>query len=140
MRKLIVLLAAVLALSCAHPLSPDAKAQAEAQAAQDEARLVTALSGRVVGMPKDCVSEINLDGTRSFGRGVLLFTSKTGDVVYVNRPRGGCPELVSGRAIRVRVPETRFCRGDVVTVFDPVTSVDVGSCNLSEFTPYASTK
>jgi len=140
MKSSIVLLAAVLALGCVHPLSPDAKAQAEAQAAQDEARLVTALSGRVAGLPKDCVTEIDLGGTRSFGRGVLLFTSKTGDVLYVNRPPSGCPEVAPGRAIRVRVPETRFCRGDIVTVFDPVTKIDVGSCNLGEFTPYTSTK
>jgi hypothetical protein len=140
MKTSIVLSAAILALGCVHQGSPDAKAQAQAQATQDEARLVAALSGRVAGLPQDCVVEIDLGGTKSYGRGVILFTSKTGDVVYVNRPRSGCPEVSSGRAIRVRTPETRFCRGDIVTVFDPVSRMDYGSCNLGEFTPYRSTR
>jgi hypothetical protein len=136
MKTIIMLCAAILMVGCTHSGGPQASAPAQAQAAQHEADLAAALSGRTAGPPQDCVSEADLGGNKSYGRDVILFTGRTNDVVYVNRPAGGCPTLDFGRAIKTQTPMTKLCRGDIVTVFDPVSSIEFGSCSLGEFTPY----
>jgi len=136
MKTLSMLFAAILAAACAHSGGPEASARAQAQAAEDEAGLAAVLSGRIAGPTQDCVDQVGLGGNTSYGRGVVVFNGRTDDVVYVNRPVAGCPELGSGRALRTRTTTTRLCRGDIVTVFDPFSGVDLGSCTLGEFTPY----
>ncbi len=130
----IVLSAAVFAIGCTHGSGTGARSRAEA--AKNEADLSEALAGRVAGQPQDCVEAAELGKNRSFGNGVIVFTSPTGAVLWVNRPAGGCPGLDAGRAIQTQTPGTRLCRGDIVTVFDPFTGDRYGSCTLSEFTPY----
>jgi hypothetical protein len=136
MRTIILLSVAILVAGCAHNGGPEVSASTQAQVAKDEADLAVALSGRIAGPPQACVSQTELGGTRSFGRGIVLFSGRTGDVVYVNRPAAGCPDLGSGRAFKARTTATQFCRGDIVTVFDPVSGMDFGGCALGEFTPY----
>jgi hypothetical protein len=131
---LIVLLAAIFAAGCAHNGGPEASAQA--QAAEDEAGLAAALSGRTAGPTQDCVDQRDLGGNKSYGKGVIVFGGPTDDVVYVNRPQAGCPDLDSGRALRTRATMARLCRGDIVAVFDPISGIEYGSCSLGEFTPY----
>ena len=99
--------------------------------------LAAALGDRVQGGPAQaCVSERALQGNRSAGEGAILFDTTTSGLVYVNRPDGGCPELTGGRALRLRTPSTRVCRGDIVSVFDPLSEFDYGSCALGDFVPY----
>lgn len=139
--KTIVLLSVVLLVAgCTHGGAPEASAQAQAQLAKDEADLAAALRGRIAGPPQGCVSQSELGGTRSFGRGIILFSGRTDDVVYVNRPPAGCPDLGSGRAFRTRTTSTQLCRGDIITVFDPVSGMEFGGCGLGEFTPYRTTR
>ena len=139
MKTIIMLCAAILAAGCTHYRGAEAITPAQAQAVDDEAGLAAALSGRIAGSPQDCVAEPDLGGNKSYGRDVILFSGRTNDVVYVNRPAGGCPDLNFGRAVKIQVPTTRLCRGDIVTVFDPVSGVEYGSCGLGEFTPYRRT-
>ncbi|MGD1148146.1 MAG: hypothetical protein ABR961_09375 [Thermoanaerobaculaceae bacterium] len=136
MKTIIVLSAAILAAGCIHNGGPEANARAQAQAAKDEATLAAALSGRIAGPPQDCVSQGDLGGNKSFGRGVILFSGRVNDVVYVNRPPAGCPDLDFGRALKTRTTTTQLCRGDIVTVFDPSSGTEYGGCSLGEFTPY----
>jgi hypothetical protein len=136
MKTIIMLFAAVLVAGCTHNGGPDASARARAQAAEDEAGLAAALSGRIAGPPQDCVDHRDLGGNKSYGRGVVVFSGRTNDVVYVNRPAAGCPELESGRALKTRTTMAQLCRGDIVTVFDPISGIEYGSCSLGEFTPY----
>jgi hypothetical protein len=35
---------------------------------------------------------------------------------------------------------SQLCRGDIVTVFDPISGVEFGGCSLGEFTPYRATR
>jgi len=135
---MIVLSAAALAAACAHKGGPEAAARTREQAATDEAALASALSGRIAGPAQDCVNQADLGGHNSYGRGVIVFSGRTNDVVYVNRPPRGCPGLEFGRALRTKTT-TQLCRGDIVTVFDPVTGVEYGGCSLGEFTPYRRT-
>lgn len=57
-------------------------------------------------------------------------------MVYVKRPTGGCPGLDFGRALSTRNTSSTLCRGDVVTVFDPISGTQYGGCSLGHFTPY----
>jgi len=133
---IIVLSAAILAVGCTHNGGPQASARAQAQAAEDEAGLAAVLRGRIAGPPQDCVNQGDLGGNKSYGRGVILFSGRTDDVVYVNRPAGGCSDLNFGRALKTRTTTTQLCRGDIVTVFDPISGTEYGGCGLGEFTPY----
>jgi hypothetical protein len=136
MKIITMLFAAILAAGCTHNGGPEASARARTQATEDEAGLAAALSGRIAVPPQNCVNERDLGGNKSYGRGVIVFSGSTNDVVYVNRPAAGCPDLASGRALKTRTPMTQLCRGDIVTVFDPVSGFEYGSCSLGEFTPY----
>ena len=136
MKTIILLSVAILVAGCTHGGGPEASAGAQSQVAKDEADLAAALSGRIAGPPQDCVSERDLGGNKSYGRGVILFSDRTDDVVYVNRPPTGCPDLNPGRALKTRTTSAQLCRGDIVLVFDPVSGMEFGGCALGEFTPY----
>lgn len=99
--------------------------------------LAAALGDRVqAGPPVNCVAERDLQDNRSAGEGAIIFSTKSRRLVYVNSPPGGCPEITSSRALRLRTPSTRVCRGDIVSVFDPVNGFEYGSCGLGDFVPY----
>jgi hypothetical protein len=134
MKALIVLCTAILAAGCTHAGKTEANAQS--QAAQDEAALAKALAGRTAGPPQNCVEQRDLGVNKSYGKGAIVFGESTDEVVYVNRPAVGCPGLDFGRALVIPNTISRLCRGDVVTVLDPVSSIVYGSCSLGVFTPY----
>jgi hypothetical protein len=136
MKSIIMLCAAILVVGCTHSGQPVAGTGDETQATGHEADLAAALSGRTAGAPQDCVNEGDLGGNKSYGRDVIVFSGRTEEVVYVNRPTGGCGGLDFGRALKITTPAAKLCRGDIVTVFDPVSGVEYGSCSLGEFTPY----
>ena len=137
MKRIIIISAAALAsAACAYNASPEASARYEARQAEKDVQLTEALRGRTAGEPVACVNERDLGGNRSYGEGAILFRGRTNSVVYVNRPPAGCPDLSYGRALKIRTPSTQICRGDIVTVFDPVSRVEYGGCGLGDFTPY----
>jgi len=136
MKTIIMLSAVILAAGCTHNGGPEAGASAQVQAAKDEADLAAALSGRIAGPPQDCVNEGDLGSYKSYGRGVIVFSGRTNDVVYVNRPAVGCLDLNFGWALKTRTTTTQLCRGDIVTVFDPISGTEYGGCALGAFTPY----
>ena len=140
MKAIIAISAAALATTaCSYNASPETNARYEARQAEKEAQLSEALRGRTAGEAVSCVNERDLGGNKSYGEGVILFQGRTRSVVYVNRPPAGCPDLNYGRALKIRTPSTQICRGDIVTVFDPVSRVEYGGCGLGDFTPYRRT-
>ena len=102
--------------------------------AETQSELATAVAGRTAGPAVTCVNQRDLRGNRSAGDAIVF--EGTGNVLYVNRPAGGCPSLNLGRALRTRTTSTRLCSGDIATVFDPVSGIEYGGCGLGEFTPY----
>ena len=122
---------------CALGLIPGCTDQAAPELSEsDEARLSSALANyEQAGQTVDCVNSRDLRGNRSAGEGAIIFDG-IGNRVWVNRPPAGCPSLEHGRALRTSTPSTRLCRGDIATVFDPVSGIDYGSCGLGDFTPY----
>jgi hypothetical protein len=129
MKRMMTLLMAGLAAACVAADEP-----VELSAAT-EAELAEALVGRTAGPPASCVIQRDIRHTRTVADGTMLFEG-VGDVVWVNRPAGGCPALRFGRAFRTRTPSTRLCRGDIMTVFDPVSGVEFAGCSLADFVPY----
>jgi hypothetical protein len=128
MKHLVTLAMAGLVAGCMaqEPVELTADAQAE---------LARELAGRVAGDPVPCLNQRDIRGNRSVGEAVLLFDGP-GDLVYVNRPAGGCPSLDHGRALSTRTMGTRLCRGDLARVFDPTSGIEYGGCSLGDFVPY----
>jgi hypothetical protein len=130
-KPLLFPLLALGAAACAYdgpPPEPSPRVQAE---------FAEALAGRVpAGPPVSCVSQRDLGGNRSIGQGVILFNGRSSDLVYVNRPAAGCPEIRSGRALVVRTTSSQLCRGDIVDVVDLTTGMGFGGCGLGDFEPF----
>jgi hypothetical protein len=105
----------------------------------EQSTLGEALAGRSEGPAVSCVNQRDLRGNRSIGEGVILFTGP-GGTVYVNRPAAGCPRIDSGRTLLTRTSSTQLCRGDIVTVVEPMSGMQYGSCGLGDFTPYRRTR
>ncbi len=125
-----------LALSAAAACAPADPIETADRAAMAESQLAEALRDRVAGPPISCVNRRLLRGNRSAGEGAIIFGDVGDRVLYVNNPPAGCPELNSGRALQTQSPSTQLCRGDIVSVFDPLTGFSHGSCGLGDFTPY----
>ena len=103
---------------------------------ESEADIAEALAGRSAGAPQPCVETRRIRSSRSLGDDAILFEGSTSDLVYLNRPEGGCPGLRMGRSIRMRTTGTSLCRGDIVTPFDPMSGAEHGGCGLGDFIPY----
>lgn len=132
MKKILALSFAALAAASCAPVDP---MEAAERAEREEVEFAEAISGRVAGEPVSCVSQRDLRDNRSIGEGAIIFTGP-GNLIYVNRPPAGCPELNSGRALVIRTTSTQLCRGDIATVVDPVSGITYGSCGLGDFVPY----
>jgi hypothetical protein len=131
MKTLIALAALALTAGCAASAEQDDIARADG-----ETRLAAELRDhRQSGDPVSCVNLRTLGGNRSVGENAIIFGSPGGRL-FVNRPPAGCPVLRHGRALNVRTTTSQLCRGDIVSVFDPVNGIEYGSCGLGDFTPY----
>ncbi len=132
MKKLITFAAIAFSAGCT-AASADQAAEMEANS---EARIAAELRNyEQAGPPVSCVSQRDLGGNRSAGD-AIVFDGRTRAQLYVNRPAGGCPDLNFGRALVIRTTSTQLCRGDIATVFDPVSRTEYGGCGLGDFTPY----
>lgn len=130
MKTLLALPIIALTVGCMAERPMEMGAAAQSQLAEE-------LQGRVqAGPPQSCVSSRTLGGNRSVGEGAIIFRTQGSNLVYVNRPPAGCPEIGVGRAIRVRTTSSQLCAGDIAEVFDPVQNFSYGGCGLGEFTPY----
>ncbi|HEX9965246.1 MAG TPA: hypothetical protein VGB04_09720 [Allosphingosinicella sp.] len=131
MRHFLLLATACLAAGC----TTDEGERVD-MAANDEATLSAQLSGfEPAGAPVQCVSTRDLLGNKSAGETAIVFEGRGGRK-WVNRPAAGCPDLGFSRALRTQTPSTRLCRGDIATVFDPVSGFSYGGCGLGDFEPY----
>jgi hypothetical protein len=112
-----------------------AAGEADAPRAADQGdRLARALAGRSPGPTVDCVAHRDLGSSRAAGDAILF--QGRGGTLYLNRPAGGCSWLRDGNAIVTRTSGSQLCRGDIVTILDPVSRVEYGGCALGAFTPY----
>jgi hypothetical protein len=106
-------------------------------AGDDETKLAAKLRHHEqIGPPIACVSLAMLRSNTLVGSTAIVFQGRNFNTLWVNRPEGGCPVLRMGRALQTETGGSRLCRGDLVTVWDPVSGVDYGTCPLGDFTAY----
>ena len=125
--KVAALALAMVAGGCMTEEGPDPSPEVQAS-------LARALEGRVAQEPVPCVNLRDLGGNRTVGDAIVF--GGNGRRIWVYRPAGGCPSLEFGRTLVTRTVSGQLCRGDIVTVVDPVTGTQYGGCGLGDFTPY----
>ena len=134
----------LLALAIAAPLTlagcaagaGQGRAQADALNPEQLALLDRNLGGKQAGRPVSCISNANASQTIRVSDDILLYRV-SGNLVYRNDLRGGCPGLA--RDNDVIVSEIRGpgpCRGDIIRLVDRASGIQGPSCVLGEFTPY----
>jgi len=96
------------------------------------------LANRTAGPPRECILRSQVDRTKLFNSGDVLFEMKSGPW-YLNHP-DPCPNLRSDRVLIERSPSSNICRGDTFEVHDRVAPTGYGRCAYSDFIPYTKTK
>lgn len=124
-RSLVAMSLAVLASAAAAAAAPVSE--------RDQATIDRLLKGKVAGDPVSCIAIPRSGGSTIAGN--RIYYRGTGRTVYVNDPGPSC-NLRRGSAIVIKTPINRFCRGDIITLFEPSSGIDRGSCALGEFTPW----
>ncbi len=103
--------------------------------ARAEARLARELEDKTAGPPQACITRFEAERMDSPTEEVLLFRASN-QLVYVNRPDGGCPATGGSRRIERRSIGSNLCRGEAFQVVDNQTGAYIGSCILGDFVPY----
>jgi hypothetical protein len=133
MKQIVAMAALAFVAGCAAQSSE----QATEMRADSEAKLAAELRNyEQSGPPVSCVSQRDLGGNRSAGDDAIIFSGRTRSMLYVNRPAAGCSSLDFGRALIIRTSGSQLCRGEIVTVYDPISRTEFGGCGLGDFTPY----
>ena len=103
----------------------------------DEAKLAKKLRHHEPsGPPVACVDLAMVRSNTLIGTTAIIFQGRNFKTLYVNRLEGSCPVLRMGRALKTDSGGSRLCRGDLVTILDPVSGLDYGTCPLGDFTAY----
>lgn len=124
MRTLLPLIAASLLIGAA----------AQAKPADHEAELARALQGRVAGQPVSCIDLHRVISSQVINGTAILY--RVGGTIYVNRPANGADELNRNDVMVTRLPTTRLCNVDTITMVEPVTHSFTGVVFLGDFVPY----
>lgn len=97
--------------------------------------LTEVLEGRTAGKPVDCISLPRIRSSTIVDRTAVIY-KESRRRWYVNVPDNGACPLAPQRATIVRVPGTRLCSGDLISVVDFPQHFGFGSCALGRFVPY----
>jgi hypothetical protein len=124
MRKLIPLIAASLLIG----------GVAQAKPADHEEELARALAGRVAEAPVSCIDLHRVRSSRIITDTAILYDA--GGVIYVNRPANGAENLNRWDTMVTRLPSTRLCNVDTVTMVDHGSHTMTGIVFLGDFVPY----
>ena len=100
------------------------------------AMLAKELDGKVAGKPVSCVSDYNSTNLIRVSDDILLYRV-SGNLVYKNNLRGGCPGLARDNDIIVSEQfGSQKCRGDLLRLVDRTSGIRGPTCVLGEFVPY----
>lgn len=85
---------------------------------------------KATGEMENCVSTTRISSTKIIDDATIRFKMK-GKKVYLNRLSHKCHGLRMAGGFSYRIPTTQLCRGEIITVLEPV---GVGaSCALGKF-------
>ena len=123
----------ILAAGCT-PTARDLDRQAQAQAG-DQAALDKELAGLVPGRPQDCIDQLRIRGSHTYGD-TVVYEGLGGTQRYVSHTSGGCNTNGDNSFLVTRTPTTLLCRGDIAQAVDRTSRFPVGSCSFGQFIPY----
>jgi len=107
---------------------------AQAAPVDREAQLERALAGRVAGAPVSCIDLRRVQSSQIIDDTAILY--RAGSTIYVNRPDNGADSLSRNDTMVTRLPTSRLCSVDTVTMVDPVSGTFMGVVFLGDFVPY----
>ena len=107
---------------------------AQAKPADHEEELARALAGRVAEAPVSCIDLHRVRSSRIITDTAILYDA--GSVIYVNRPDNGADSLDRRDTMVTRLPSTRLCNIDTVTMVDQGSHSFRGVVFLGDFVPY----
>jgi hypothetical protein len=126
---LIAALVATLASGCSTGPSQ------EVQSPRARNELAEALAGRTPGPAQRCIPNYRAGQMQVVDDSTILF--RDGRTIYLQKPRGGCIGLASGRTLVTRKFGTSdVCDGDINRVVDLPSGMESGSCVFGPFVPY----
>lgn len=102
--------------------------------APGEAKLARVLEGRVAARPVNCITLRRIRSSRIIDRTAIVFEG--GGTLYVNRPPSGAESLSDSHVLVTKSPTGQICRGEVVQLFEPASTIQAGTASLGEFVPY----
>jgi ABC-type Fe3+-hydroxamate transport system substrate-binding protein len=122
--------AAVLLAACSTATEPPVRS------AQDQAKYLKLIDGRVAGAPLNCLPSFEANDMRVIDDQTIVFGERTSRV-YVANLRSPCDNVGQpGFALVTRTPGTGMCSGDIATVVQTTSGITAGSCVIGTFTPY----
>ena len=99
-----------------------------------QARLATALEGRVAGTPVNCISLRDIRSSEIIDRTAILYRT-SGNRVFVNYPDGAAM-LDRDDILVSRTYGSQLCNIDIVQLVDRSSRFPSGSVGLGKFVPY----
>jgi hypothetical protein len=127
---LIASAAAVVLAACSTATEPPMRS------AEDQAKYLKLIEGRVAGAPLTCLPSWNADDMRVIDDQTIVFGERTSRV-YVANLRSPCDNVGQpGFALVTRTPTSQLCSGDIATVVQTTSGITAGSCVIGTFTPY----
>ena len=99
-----------------------------------EAELARALQGRTAGEPVSCIDLHRVTSSRIIPHTAIVYD--VGGTLYVNRPANGAEQLSHFDTMVTRLPTTRLCNVDTVTLLDQGSHSFTGVVFLGDFVPY----
>ena len=104
--------------------------------AEDQARFLKLIEGRVAGAPISCLPSWNANDMRVIDDQTIVFGERS-NRVYVANLQSPCDNVGQpGYALVTRSPGSGMCSGDIATVVQTTSGITAGSCVIGTFTPY----
>jgi hypothetical protein len=130
MLRIALLMSAACLTSCMAATGPEPQINPQSQM-----RLQQMLAGRAAGPVVSCLPPGQSSDMTVLDGGTVVFRS--GNTLYVNGMRGGCPNLRSHYALLTRqFGGSGLCSGQIAEVVDPSTGISITNCSFGEFVPY----
>jgi hypothetical protein len=100
------------------------------------ARLAKELGGKTASKPVNCISDFHSTDIIRISDDILLYRV-SGNLVYKNNLRSGCPGLARDDDIIVTEQfGGQRCKGDIIKLVDRTSGFPGPVCSLGDFTPY----
>ena len=134
MRIISLLVLGVALASCTTaPPSPTSNVRAEAE-------LQKLIGGRVAGPAQACLPLLPTRGDMVvIDDETVVFKGGRGGSIYVNHLSPGCTGVGLGNALVTKQTGSSLCAGDIATVQNLSSGIQVGNCTIGEFVPYTKT-